>query len=262
MSGDDAARAWAEALAPVTDAMLDMARPRPGERVLDVGAGAGQLALEIASAVGPAGEVLAIDPSADAIAAIEQRAATAHPNCAPLRAMRAAAESLDAGEALFDLAIARNSVMYFDDLERGLARVKHALRPGGRLVASVYAALDQEPFHAVPLAAVTRRSPLSRPLPEYAAAFELDADRLEAALHASGWQAVARRVVPVRRNFRSLDTLAAALRGSRSLAELLGRLPAEEHAEAWREIDAGFERYAGPSGVAIDGCQVVVIATA
>ena len=53
MSGDDAARAWAEALAPVTDAMLDMARPRPGDRVLDVGAGAGQLALEIASAVGP-----------------------------------------------------------------------------------------------------------------------------------------------------------------------------------------------------------------
>lgn len=262
MSTDAAARAWAESLAPVTSAMLALARPRPGERVLDVGAGAGQFALEIASLVGPAGEVLAVDPSADAIAAIEQRAATANPNRAPLRAMRAAAESLEAGEALFDLAIARNSVMYFDDLERGLARVRRALRRGGRVVASVYGSLADEPFHAIPLAAVARRTTLARPLPEHAAAFELGADDLEAALLACGFHAVTRTDVPVSRTFPSIDSLGESLRGSRSLADLLGRLPAARHAEAWREIDGELGRYAGPSGVVVPGRQVVLAATA
>ena len=261
MSAEAAARAWAESLAPVTDAMLELARPMPGARALDVGAGAGQLALEIAASVGPSGEVLAVDPSADAVAAIERRATDA-PGLAPVRAMPASAESLDVGDARFDLAVARNSVMYFDDLQRGLAAVRRALRPGGRLVASLYAPLADEPFHAIPLAVVRRRTSLMRPLPEYAAAFELGADEFESALAASGWHVVSRREVPVRRTFASLDDLKAALRGSRSLAELLARLSDAGQAEAWREIDSGFRAYSGSSGVVIPGCQVVLAATA
>lgn len=261
MSREAAARAWAESLAPVTDAMLDLARPMPGERALDIGAGAGQLAFEIAATVGPTGEVLAVDPSTDAVAAIERRATETrdHP---PVRVMRAAAESLEVGDTRFDLAVARNSVMYFDDLRGGLAAVRRALRAGGRFVASVYGPLADDPFHAIPLAVVRRRTSLMRPLPEYAAAFELGADEFESALAASGWHVVSRREVPVRRTFASLDELKAALRGSRSLAELLVRLSDAGQAEAWREIDAGFGAYSGSSGVVIPGRQVVLAATA
>jgi ubiquinone/menaquinone biosynthesis C-methylase UbiE len=35
--------------------------PKPGERVLDVGCGAGQTVVQLAEAVGPAGEVVGID---------------------------------------------------------------------------------------------------------------------------------------------------------------------------------------------------------
>ena len=261
MNVEVAARVWAESLAPVADTMLDLARPIPGERVLDVGAGAGQLALEIAASVGPSGEVLAVDPSADAVAAIERRATEARER-APVRALRATAESLDVGDTRFDLAVSRNSVMYFADLERGLANIRRALRAGGRFVASVYGPLADEPFHAIPLAAVRRRTLLMRPLPEYAAAFALGADELESALLASGWQSVSRREVPVQRTFVSLDELKDALRGSRSLAELLGRLSDAGQAEAWREIAAAFAPYSGSSGVVIPGRQVVLAATA
>jgi len=261
VSTEAAARAWAEALAPVTDAMLDLARPMPGEHVLDVGASAGQLALEIAARVGPSGQVLAIDPSPETIADIE-RAARDSRNRAPLRALVASAESLDVGAARFDLAVARNSVMYFEDLPRALANLRRALRPGGRLVASVYAPLDDEPFHAIPLAAVSRRCVLERPLPEYAAAFEVGARDVESALLASGWSAVTGREVAVRRSFPAPESLRTALRGSRSLAELLGRLPAAQHAEAWQEIDAGFDAFATAAGVVVPGRQVLLAATA
>src|SRR4051812_49972413 len=49
-------RAW---LRPATDAMLSMAGVRPGARVLDVAAGAGEQTLDIARRVGQSGAVLA-----------------------------------------------------------------------------------------------------------------------------------------------------------------------------------------------------------
>ena len=53
----DLAREWLDALAL-----------RPGERVLDVGAGTGYVSLEAARRVGPAGRVYAVDRSAEALA--------------------------------------------------------------------------------------------------------------------------------------------------------------------------------------------------
>ena len=46
-----------------TDAMLEMAAIKPGARVLDVAAGAGDQTLDIAKRVGPSGYVLATDLS-------------------------------------------------------------------------------------------------------------------------------------------------------------------------------------------------------
>ena len=66
----------------------------------------------------------------------------------------------------------------------------------------------------------------------------------------------------MRRSFATLDEQHASLRGSHSLAELLARLPASQREEAWREIDAGFEQYCGPTGVVIAGRQVLLSATA
>ena len=53
-------RGW---LREATDAMLEMAQIRPGARVLDVAAGAGDQTLDIARRVGATGYVLATDLS-------------------------------------------------------------------------------------------------------------------------------------------------------------------------------------------------------
>ena len=51
-------RAW---LGPATEVVLDMAGIGPGDRVLDVAAGAGDQTLQAAQRVGPSGHVLATD---------------------------------------------------------------------------------------------------------------------------------------------------------------------------------------------------------
>jgi ubiquinone/menaquinone biosynthesis C-methylase UbiE len=63
-----ATRAWADqyarmdrAVAALTKELLDSAAPQPGERVLDIGCGAGTTVLELARRVGPGGHVLGAD---------------------------------------------------------------------------------------------------------------------------------------------------------------------------------------------------------
>ena len=81
-----ATRAWADqyermdrAAAALTKDLLDLAAPRPGERVLDIGCGAGTTGLELASRVGPGGHALGADVSEPWVAKNECLGRTAQP---------------------------------------------------------------------------------------------------------------------------------------------------------------------------------------
>jgi len=64
-------------LAPVSEALLDLAAPRAGERVLDVGCGCGASTLDFARAVGPTCRVAALDISGPMLAEAQARTAAA-----------------------------------------------------------------------------------------------------------------------------------------------------------------------------------------
>ena len=81
---NQAAKGWADSgpkiqqwLADATAAMLAMAAIKPGDRVLDVAAGAGAQTLDIAARVGVAGHVLATDLSPDILERAKAAAADA-----------------------------------------------------------------------------------------------------------------------------------------------------------------------------------------
>src|SRR5260370_37525298 len=56
----------------------DLARIQPGEQVLEVGCGAGTLAMEVARRVGRAGGVAGVDPGTEQIARARAKAAQRH----------------------------------------------------------------------------------------------------------------------------------------------------------------------------------------
>jgi SAM-dependent methyltransferase len=130
----------ARALAPATRILLTAAGLGPGMRVLDLGSGAGDMALLAASIVGPDGEVVGIDQSPDAV---ETAAARAPDNVR--FTVGDVREPASGGP--FDAVIGRLVLMYVPDPAAALRAQATTLKPGG-LVAPIE--LDLATAGAVP----------------------------------------------------------------------------------------------------------------
>ncbi|HEY8566097.1 MAG TPA: class I SAM-dependent methyltransferase [Beijerinckiaceae bacterium] len=133
-------RAW---LAQATAAMIDMAGIRPGHRVLDVAAGAGDQTLDIAARVGPQGSVLATDISAAILAFAAKNARQA--GYANVETLVADGEALGLAPSSFDAAVSRLGLMFFPDPLQGLREIHRALKPGGLVCTMVFSSPQANP---------------------------------------------------------------------------------------------------------------------
>jgi len=248
---------YREALAPVTECMLALAGLAAGERVLDIGSGAGEMALLAAERAGATGFVVATDISlAQMTRLVQRRQALPAPDRLVIE--ETAAEDLTPEPDSFDVALARNCLMYFRDLPDAVRKIRAALRPGGRFVASIYGSLEREPFHAVPIAVVERRRAIGAPLPEYVQAFRVGSVEVERAVVAAGFRDIRSCVVATSRHYPSGAAAIVLLRSSPSLNELLSLLPELERDDAWNEIADGFAAYETSAGLKLPGEQLVI----
>ncbi|MGD0453009.1 MAG: ubiquinone/menaquinone biosynthesis methyltransferase [Solirubrobacteraceae bacterium] len=111
----------------------DMARVGAGSRVLDVATGTGDLAIELARRVSPAGEVVGSDFAEGMLDRARAKAAVAGRHVRP-RFEWADAMDLPYPDDCFDAATVGFGARNFDDLPRGLAEMARVVRPGGRVV--------------------------------------------------------------------------------------------------------------------------------
>ncbi|HSZ69143.1 MAG TPA: ubiquinone/menaquinone biosynthesis methyltransferase [Solirubrobacteraceae bacterium] len=107
---------------------VDLARVGPGDRVLDVATGTGDLALELARRVAPGGEVLGSDFSEGMLARARAKADGA------VRFEWGDALALPYPDDSFDAATVGFGARNFSDLPRGLAEMARVVRPGGRVL--------------------------------------------------------------------------------------------------------------------------------
>ncbi|MDH3668266.1 MAG: methyltransferase domain-containing protein [Paracoccaceae bacterium] len=109
-------------------AVLQELAPRRGERVIEVGCGAGFLLREIGLALGPHGLAAGVDISEDQIAAAARECA----HVPAVKPMVGDIRVLDYPDEVFDAAVAVQVVEYIEDVPGALTELRRVLKPGGR----------------------------------------------------------------------------------------------------------------------------------
>jgi SAM-dependent methyltransferase len=108
-----------------------MGRLEPGERVLDLGSGAGTDSLVAAQMVGPDGRVTGIDMTAPMLA--KARAAAAEMGVANVEFVEGEAERLPFDDDSFDVVISNGVIDLIPDKDAVFAELHRVLVPGGRM---------------------------------------------------------------------------------------------------------------------------------
>lgn len=121
----------ARVIDPITRRFLLSAGIPEGARALDVGSGAGDVAMMLAEIVGPRGFVVGTDLSATAVAAAELRARAASLRNVEFREGDPTAMTFDQP---FDAVVGRYVLQFMTDPAATLARLASHLRPGGLIV--------------------------------------------------------------------------------------------------------------------------------
>src|SRR5882757_4383074 len=115
-------------IAPVTERLFREAGIGPGQRVLDIGSGVGDVAILAARLVGPSGEVVGIERDPKSIARARARVTEA-------RLHNVSFNQSDAGEIPdgkpFDAVVGRFILMFLPDPVAALRSISRSIRPGG-----------------------------------------------------------------------------------------------------------------------------------
>ena len=177
-------------LAPIAEVIIQAGAVQAGERVLDIGCGAGATSIAIARRVGAGGGVTGVDLSPQLLGVARRRAAEAG---APAEFVEA-----DAGVATFaqpfDVAFSRFGVMFFEAPAAAFAHIRSTLRADGRMAFACWRPIADNPWATIPMAAIEAMltAPPARPDPDAPGPYSLaDKDKVERILRNAEWRDVA-----------------------------------------------------------------------
>ena len=224
---------------PVRDRMLDVANLAPGKRVLDVACGTGEPAIPAAERVAPNGSVLATDLVAEMIDVARDIAKQRGVKNIEFRVVDG--EELPVDDASFDAVTCRWGIMFMPRPDAFAMEAHRVLKPGGRVVAAVWASPQQNRSISLPLAVLSRHMEVPTPPPGAPGVFSFaDPKRLPDMLSAAGFKDVQLEEVPlVMSDFETghdywayISELAGPVR------TLLAKLPENQRRQVAEEVAA------------------------
>jgi SAM-dependent methyltransferase len=235
---------------PFGQAALDLLSPQPGERILDIGCGAGETTLKLGERVGPRGEVVGLDVSAPLLE-LARRQADKHANVRFVLGDAATARFATPFDALFS----RFGVMFFSDPVAAFQNLRGALAPSARVAFACWRSLAENPWSLLALEAVRPILPdaWTPPQPDAPGPFAFaDPKRVEGVLRGAGFERIVceSHEVPVVLSTTGLDAAADLLLRVGPASRLLADRDAATMARARDAVLEALRRtYSGPDVV-------------
>jgi SAM-dependent methyltransferase len=245
----------------VTRQMLDLALIQPGQRILDIAAGAGEPAVSAAKRVGPSGYVLATDISEGIVELALQVARELGLKQIETRAMDG--EKLDLPDAFFDAVLCRLGLMYMPHPVTALREWRRALRPGGRVAVVIFSTPERNSWGAMPASIIRRRAQLPPPVPGQPGPFSLGAPgALEGVFRQAGFTDPEVRAVPVPLRMASAaEYMQVAREAFGAFNAMMAHLPPQERESVWNEVEDSLRSFESAGGFEVPGECLVGAAT-
>ena len=243
--------------AVVTERMLELAAPQPGERVLELACGPGGLGLAAAQRVGTRGEVVLSDVVAEMTAIAAARAEALGLANASTRVLDL--DRIEEPDESYDVVLCREGLMFALDPAGAAREIGRVLRPGGRVALAVWGPRARKPWLGVVLDSVSAQLGRPVPPPGIPGPFALeDSGELAALLSAAELEEVAVGEVAVPLRAASFDewwARTSALAGP--LARILASLPEGAARELRARAEAAVAGYRTPAGIELPGVALV-----
>lgn len=199
------AAAFGQQNAAVARWMIDAAELAPGQRVLDLAAGPGEVGFLAAPLIEPGGTLISSDHSEAMVEIARGRAAALGLGSVEFRVLDG--EWIDLELASVDAVLCRWGYMLMVDPAAALRETRRVLRSGGVLALAVWDTRESNPWSAIPMSVMIEHGLLTPPVPGVPGPFAL-ADRglLQEMLEEAGFTEVVIDAVEVPREAVDFDS--------------------------------------------------------
>ena len=252
-------------IAPLGQALIEAAKFQPGEKVIDVGCGAGVTSLEIAKRVGPTGSVTGLDISPVLMRTATERAKKA--GLANARFITGDASKADIDDTGFDCLFSRFGIMFFPDPYGAFKHMHGFVKSGGRAVFSCWGPQTENPWVMEIMGLVKRYVELPPPVPRAPGPFAFgDQDYLRDILAKAGFKDVTMTAWRGEQGIGGPGTNAKSaaqfLTETMFVGDALKEVPEETRQKALAELETLLATHETPDGVRMQGMAWIVSATA
>lgn len=148
---------------PVSERMIELVDPRPGETLLELAAGIGDVGFLAAPRLEPGGTLICTDFVPEMLSRAQERAKAL--GLENVRFLQIDAELIDKPAATLDGVLCRWGFMLMADPEAALRQCRRVLKPGGRLALAAWEGPEVNPWSSLPQAELRRRGLAEAPEP-------------------------------------------------------------------------------------------------
>jgi ubiquinone/menaquinone biosynthesis C-methylase UbiE len=231
--------------APWAQRLVQGADLEPGQRILDVACATGAVARAAAQQVGREGAVTGVDFMSGMLEVAQEASIDVDP---PIEWIEGDASNMPVPDAAFDVVVCQQGLQFFPDRTAALREARRTLVPGGRVIVSVWRAIDHSPAVAVLQRAIETHAPDAAGfLPM---AFSLtDRDELRGYFTEAGFSDVHIRIEVASVRFSSVGHYVATYLGATPLGGVLAGLPETTRAALVADVEASLSHYLDDDGL-------------
>ncbi len=212
----------------VNDWLAEKADPQPGQTILDIAAGTGDLGLHVAERVGDEGHVISTDFAPEMVDVARRQGEARGLTNVEYRVLDA--ESMDLADDSVDGVVCRWGYMLMADPAAALKQTRRVLRDGGPLAFAVWMTPERNPWAAAPGMTLVQRGHMPPPEPGAPGIFALgDPGRIRELVTGAGFGEPELEEIAVEFRYPDFDDLwDTLLRIAGPLARILHALPDDE----------------------------------